>query len=696
MQEIINQLKELSNNLYWSYNNDFISLFEEINRDYWKWSDQNPVKFLNSIDRSYLFDIIEKKNLKEKLHSIYREFKKYMNQETYFGRKFYETKTPEICYLSAEYGIAKCLKLYSGGLGTLSGDHLKSSSDLGLPLIAIGLAYHYGYFRQYINLDNRQAELYEFSDFEQIPMMLELDEDYRPLKISIDLPGRKVFAQIWRVNIGRIKLYLLDTSVDENTVEDKRITDILYGGESEKRILQEILLGIGGMRILEALNINIKAFHINEGHSAFLCFERVKNYMQKYNIGFREAKTICYYSNIFTTHTPVPAGIDIFSRGLMDQYFRHYAENDLKISFDELFTEGDIAKGPSSHEHFNMACLAINNSNFVNGVSKLHAEISRKMWSLPPTRSQIVSITNGVHIKSYLSNESEKIYRKHFGRDWSRIDNIWERVGEIPDNDIWEMRTQNRKKLIGYAREKTIDRIKLNREPDEKISYIEENLLDDKVLTVGFARRFATYKRGTLIFTDFERFKKLMANDKYKIQFIFSGKSHPRDEGGKHLISEIIRISEMEEFRNKIVFIENYDISVAKRLVQGCDIWLNNPRRPLEASGTSGMKIVANGGLNLSILDGWWCEGYTPETGWEINSPEKDNLSPEEIDAAEAKSLYDTLESEILPLFYNRDNNNIPVQWIKKIKSSIKNLAPYFNTDRMVKEYTEMFYMKVK
>ncbi|HEY5122670.1 MAG TPA: alpha-glucan family phosphorylase, partial [Ignavibacteria bacterium] len=612
MQEIINQLKELSNNLYWSYNNDFISLFEEINKDYWKWSDQNPVKFLNSIDKAYLFDIIEKKNLKEKLHSIYREFKKYMNQETYFKRKFYETKSPEICYLSAEYGIAKCLKLYSGGLGTLSGDHLKSSSDLGIPLAAIGLAYHYGYFRQYINQDFRQAELYEYSDFEQLPMTLVLDEDYSPVKISIDLAGRKVYAQIWLVNVGRIKLFLLDTFVDENTVEDKRITDILYGGESEKRILQEILLGIGGMRVLEVLGYNIKAFHINEGHSAFLTFERIKNCMQKYNISFREAKTICYYSNIFTTHTPVPAGIDVFSRYLMDKYFRHYAENDLKISFEELFDEGDLYKGQASNDHFNMAYLAINSSNFVNGVSKLHGEISRKMWSLPASRSQIASITNGVHMKTYLSNDSEKLYKKNFGKEWLRIENIWERIGEIPDKELWESRERNRRKLVHYVREKSIDKIKLMKEPEEKISEVEKNLLDEKVLTIGFARRFATYKRGTLLFSDIERLKKLLSDDKRKIQFIFSGKAHPRDEGGKNLISEILHFSEKEEFRNKLVFVENYDISVAKRLVQGCDVWLNNPRKPLEASGTSGMKIIANGGLNFSILDGWWCEGYKP------------------------------------------------------------------------------------
>jgi glycogen phosphorylase len=696
MQEIINQLKELSYNLYWSYNNDFISLFEEINSDYWKWSNQNPVQFLNAIDRDYLFDIIEKKNLREKLHIIYRDFKKYLTQETYFEREYYETKSPEICYLSAEYGIAKCLKFYSGGLGTLSGDHLKSSSDLGIPLVAIGLAYHYGYFRQYISQDLRQAELYEYSDFEKLPMTLVLDDDYRAVKISIDFPGRKVYAQIWKVNVGRVKLYLLDTFVDENTVEDKRITDILYGGESEKRILQEILIGIGGMKALDALNINVKAFHINEGHSAFLCFERIKNCMKKYNIAYKDAKAICYYSNIFTTHTPVPAGIDIFSRGLMDKYFRQYAETELKISFEDFFNEGDITRWLSPNDHFNMAYLAINNSNFVNGVSKLHGKISREMWSLPETRTQITSITNGVHMKSYLSKSSEKLFRKKFGKEWTKIENIWERISELPDGEIWEMRQNNRKRLVKYSREKMIDRVKLSQDSDDKISDIEENLLDENTLTIGFARRFATYKRGTLLFRNLERLRKIILNDKLKVQFIFSGKSHPKDEGGKYLISEILKYSENEDFKNKIVFLENYDISVAKILVQGCDVWLNTPTRPLEASGTSGMKIVANGGLNFSILDGWWCEGYTPENGWVIDGKVSETASQEEINVAESESMYDILENQIIPLFYKRDKMGIPVEWVKMIKNSIKNLAPYFNTDRMVKEYTEMFYMKVK
>ncbi len=696
MITIVNQLRELSYNLYWSYNNDFFEIFEEINKDIWKWSQKNPVKFLASINNEYLLDVIEKKNLREKIYNIYRDFRKYLNEEkTYFNEKYYKATTPQFCYLSAEYGITKCLKFYSGGLGTLSGDHLKSASDLGLPLIGIGLAYSHGYLRQYINNENRQAELYEVHDFNFLPMILVLDEEYKPLKISISLPGREVFAQIWELSIGRVKLYLLDTFVDENDVEDKRITDILYGGDNEKRIQQEILLGIGGMKLLDRLGFNIKAFHINEGHSAFLCLERIKNAMKKFNLKFDEAKTLCYFSNIFTTHTPVPAGIDVFPKFLMEKYFKRFAEEECEISFDRLFEEGDLNRNGQNNNHFNMAYLAINNSQFVNGVSKLHSEIARKMWSLPPTRSQIVSITNGVHFKTYLAKASEKLFIKRFGKYWYKDENIWNRINEIPDEEIWQARVRNRKELIYYVRERISDKLKLAKASEERLAEVE-NLLDENALTIGFARRFATYKRGTLLFNNIDRLKQIISNPNYKIQFIFSGKAHPKDEGGKNLIAEIVSYSYDPIFKNKLIFIENYDIDVAKQLVSGCDLWLNNPRRPLEASGTSGMKVVANFGLNFSILDGWWIEGYNEINGWKIDSPEEENLPDYEVDKYEAESLYNTLEKDIIPLFYKRDERNIPIEWIQKIRNSVLTLAPYFNTERMVKEYNEKFYMRVK
>ena len=698
MIELIRQLQEISYNLYWTYNNDFLALFEEINEDFWKWTDRNPVKFLELINQTYLLDVIEKKNLRDRIRYIYREFKNYMNEkDTYFATKFYQPASPNICYLSAEYGISKCLKFYSGGLGTLSGDHMKSASDLGLPLVGIGLAYSYGYLKQYINEQNRQSVLYETNDFNTMPMELVLDDEYRPLKISIDLSDRTVFAQIWKLNIGRVKLFLLDTFIDENNAEDKRITDILYGGETDKRILQEIVLGIGGMRVLEALGYNdIKAFHMNEGHSAFLVFERIKNMMKKQNVSFKEARDICYHSNIFTTHTPVPAGIDIFYRNQMERYFGKYAEKELQVSFDELFNEGNLSRKAGTNE-FNMACLAINNSIFVNGVSKLHAVISRKMWDLPKDRSQIVSITNGVHVRTYMSPTSENLFKKKFGKDFLHIGTThWNKINEIPDEEIWKTRNLLRKELIDYSRDRLKEKLRIRKVSYEKLDEID-GILDPDALTIGFARRFATYKRSNLIFRDIDRLKKIMSIKDKKVQFIFSGKAHPKDEGGKNLLTEIINYTSDPFFHDKIVFLENYDMNVAKNLVSGCDLWLNNPRRPLEASGTSGMKVVANLGLNLSIMDGWWIEGYTKDCGWKIESPENAaQMSEHDVDWFEAQSMYDVLENEIIPLFYNRNSDNIPAGWVKKIKNSVSSLAPYFNTERMVKEYNEMFYMKVK
>jgi glycogen phosphorylase len=697
MQEILNQLNELSYNLCWTWNNDFNSILEEINSDYWKWTSKNPVKFFNTINHEYLFEIIEKRNLKTRIHNLYRDYRKYItSKDTYFEKKYYKTEKPEICYLSAEYGMAKSLRFYSGGLGTLSGDHLKSASDLGLPLVAVGLAYMYGYFRQIINEDKRQTELYEMSDFHSMPMRLVLDEEYRPVKIAITLPGRNLYAQIWELKVGRIKLYMLDTFVDENNVDDKRVTDILYGGDVEKRILQEILLGIGGMRVLEALEYEPKAFHINEGHSAFLAFERIKNTMSKYNIPFKEAKDLCYYSNIFTTHTPVPAGIDIFPRWMIEKYFGGYATEMLKIDFDTFFREGNNLYGQSMGDNFNMAYLAINNSNFVNGVSKLHGEISRKMWSLPESRTQIDHITNGVHIKTYLSETSEKTYIKHFGKDWIKDQNIWERIGNLSSEELWKMRNRNRKKLVEFVRERLKDKAKILWETEEEVAETQD-VLDENALTIGFARRYATYKRGTLILKDIERLQKILDNKDMKVQMIFSGKAHPRDDGGKNYIHEILKFASKNGFRKNILFIDNYDIEVAKRLVSGCDVWLNNPRKPLEASGTSGMKAIANGCINLSILDGWWVEGYSPETGWEIKSPEStDGMSDEEVNDFESKSIYTVLENEIVPMFYDRDENGIPQNWVNKMRGSISKLAPVFNTHRMVIEYNEKFYSKVR
>jgi starch phosphorylase len=406
MNNLILILKEVANNIHWSWNKDAVELFNEINPDFWDWSEHNPVKLLNEINQSYLEFIIEKKNLGGRILGLYSEYKDCLKRKSYFEEKYFKTDGPIIAYFSAEYGLTECLKTYSGGLGVLSGDHLKSSSDLGLPLIGIGLAYQYGFFKQVVNRDGWQTENYELNDFHNLPLSLLRDENYLPVKVSVRIPGRTIWIQVWVVNVGRVKLYLLDTFIAENSVEDRRITDILYGGDNEKRICQEIVLGIGGIRLIEKLGLNIKAYHLNEGHSAFLCFERIKNYMKRNNASYSEAKAKCFYSNIFTTHTPVPAGIDIFTKELFTKYFKNYAENEIGVSIDELFFEGDLSRDDSNNYRFNMAYLAINNSNFINGVSKLHGDVSRKMWKLPKNRSQIDYITNGVHTPSYISNST--------------------------------------------------------------------------------------------------------------------------------------------------------------------------------------------------------------------------------------------------------------------------------------------------
>ncbi|CAN5419806.1 glycosyltransferase family 1 protein [soil metagenome] len=698
MFEILNQLRELAYNLSWSWHNEFYSIFEEINKDYWRWSEQNPIRFLETIDHQYLYDVIEKRNLKPRISEMYKDYRKYISSESYYANKYQTTNEPSIAYFSAEYGIAKCLKIYSGGLGVLSGDHLKSSSDLGVPLVGIGLAYLYGYFRQYIDAFGKQAELYEKNEFNSLPMHLLTDDEYKPVKLSIEVQSRHIYFQIWVVTIGKIKLYLLDTFVDENHVNDKRITDILYGGDQQKRILQEILLGIGGIRVLKTLKLGIKAYHLNEGHSAFLCLERIKNEIKENGLTYQQAKEKCYSSNIFTTHTPVPAGIDIFDRSLIESHFKDYVENELNISIDTLMKEAELGDHPETSGRFNMAILAINNSGSINGVSKLHGEVSRKMWHLPANRSQIGYITNGIHVKSFISPTSEKLYTKYFGKNYINEEGIWNKISGLPDEEIWKMREQNRYRLIKFARKRTVEKMKMTGEENNaaKNGFDIDEILNPKALTIGFARRFATYKRGDFIFKDIDRLKRIVSNSKCPVQFIFSGKAHPQDEGGKNLIAEIVSYSKDPVLKNSVVFLENYELDVAKELVKGCDIWLNNPRRPLEASGTSGMKVIANGGLNFSILDGWWDEGFNPELGWKIDSVDENlNVSVEQRDLFESESMYNVLEQQIIPLFYSRIGD-MPLQWIKMIKCSIRDLAGFFSTDRMVKQYSENYYSKVK
>jgi len=687
---LIIKLTELSYNLYWSWNNDFYALFDEIDHDKWEWSTHNPIKFLNEFNTDLLLNIIYKKNLESRIEALYSEYHKYMLSGTYFSNKYFKAENPIIAYFSAEYGITECLKFYSGGLGVLSGDHMKSTSDLGVPLVGIGLAYANGYFAQLLNEEGRQLEIYEENKFDTLPMYQLRDSFNNPILIELGFPGRTVYVKTWVVNVGRTKLYLLDTNHELNAQSDKHITDILYGGDNEKRIEQELVLGIGGVRVLKAMGYDIKAYHLNEGHSAFLCIERIKQHMDSRKVDFEEAKEKCFNSNIFTTHTPVPAGFDIFSRELVEKYFNKYSEA-LGISMDRFMQEGGLLDNIQGQE-FNMAHLAINNSSRINGVSKLHGEVSRDMWSLPPDRNPITNITNGIHTLTFLSKNYYELYEELFGSDWHKDEHVWDKIDMVPNELIWAMRDKSRSDLVDYIRTKVkLDTILKGYKARD--SY--PDLLNKDSLTIGFARRFATYKRGNLIFRDIERLRRLVGDAERPVQFVFSGKAHPKDNEGKGLIEQIVKASNDEILKDRVIFLENYNLDVAKHLVRGCDIWLNNPRRPMEASGTSGMKVVANGGLNFSILDGWWSEAYRPDSGWKIDTAANYNaISEEERDKIELDSLFDILEGKIVPLFYER-KNNLPEEWIKMVKCSIKHFAGLYSSNRMVKEYTDELYMKV-
>lgn len=697
LPEKLEGLRDLAYNLHWTWNIESQSLFRRLDRELWEETNHNPILLLGKVSQERLEEISNDEGFLSHLKRAYNSLQVYLSEQTWFNKNYKNGKDFHIVYFSAEYGLTECLQTYSGGLGVLAGDHLKAASDLGIPLIGVGLLYKEGYFQQYLTSDGWQQERYEINDFENLPMKLVLNGDNKALLLSVDFPGRKVYFQIWKIQIGRIPLYLLDTNVVENSVADRKITETLYGGNIETRIQQEIILGIGGIRTMYALGIDPTVCHMNEGHSAFLSLERIRNLIQKEKLTFKEAKEVGFYSNIFTTHTPVPAGIDVFSNELVEKYFGDYYRNELMISDKEFYTLGNINLDKHSNI-FNMAHLAVNMSGFVNGVSKLHSQVSRKMWGsgfkdIPFNEIPIGSITNGVHTRSHISKEMEDLFIQYIGETWVNdisSTSLWEKIDKIPDEELWRTHERRRERLVAFARRRLVKQIKEKGGNQNEIQQALE-VLDPSVLTIGFARRFATYKRANLIFHDIDRLEAILNNPNHPVQIIFAGKAHPKDEEGKRIIQEIYQIANEERFRKKIVFIENYDMNVARHLVEGCDIWLNNPRRPLEASGTSGMKVIANGGLNFSVLDGWWDEAYSPELGWKIGNGEE-YTDEDYQDEVEARLLYNILEKEIIPLFYNRIDDKLPRKWISMIKNSMKKLGPYFNTHRMVKEYFKNYY----
>lgn len=691
-------LRELSYNLYWTWNQDAFQLFRRIDRELWEATNHNPVIMLGKVNQERLQEVSNDDGFIAHMNRVHQQLREYLSSTTWYSKNYQKNGKPFIAYFSAEFGLTESLQIYSGGLGILAGDHLKSASELGLPLVGIGLLYKEGYFQQYLASDGWQQERYDINDFYNLPMTLVLDEKKNAIKIPLAFPHRQVYFQIWRIDVGRIPLYLLDTNLPENTEEDRKITRTLYGGNSETRIQQEMVLGIGGLRALHALGMDPAVCHMNEGHSAFLSLERIRQLMSE-GLSFAEAKEMGFYSNIFTTHTPVPAGIDVFANELVEKYFGHYYRHDLKISDREFYRLGTIERD-TPPANFNMAHLAMNTSGYVNGVSKLHGEVSKKMWvsgfrGVPFDEIPIDYITNGVHTRSHISKDMEELLYRYLGEKFinkPEDQSIWERIDKIPDVELWRTHERRRERLVAFARSRLRKQILARGGSHSEISLAGE-VLDPGALTIGFARRFATYKRATLIFTDLDRLARILNNPEHPVQLIIAGKAHPRDEEGKRLIQEIVQIARDERFRKKIVFLENYDMNVARYMVEGCDVWLNNPRRPLEASGTSGMKIIANGGLNFSVLDGWWDEGYDPEVGWKIGNGEE-YLDLEYQNEVEASQLYETLEKEIAPLFYDRSSDKLPRNWISKMKASMKKLGPVFNTNRMVEQYFTKFYNK--
>src|SRR4051794_32665166 len=697
LPEPLEPLLKLAHNLWWVWQPDAVELFRRLDRKLWEEVYHNPVKLLGVIDQTKLASAAQDDGYLAHMRRVYDEFQKHLNEKGWFNETHPEKSKTQVAYFSAEFGLHESLPIYSGGLGILAGDHLKSASELGIPLVAVGLLYRNGYFQQYLSADGWQQEAYPELDFYNLPIEPMRYTDGSPVHVRVDLPENAVFCKVWRANVGRIPLHLLDTNLQENAPADRDITARLYGSGSELRIKQELVLGIGGGRALQALNIQPSVFHMNEGHSAFLALERVKNLLENSHLSFDEARQFVMATNVFTTHTPVPAGIDMFPPDLVLKYFRNYIPS-LKLDDEGFLALGreDVA---DRKQGFSMALLAIRLADHINGVSELHGKVSRRMWHNvwpggPFTEVPIRHVTNGVHVPTWLSPDLSYTLDGYLPGEWMTDpadSSVWEGVMQIPEEELWRAHERGRARLVGWARQTLREQLVKRGAAYDDVAAAEQ-VLDPEALTIGFARRFATYKRGALLLKDVDRLRRLLDDTKHPIQFVFAGKAHPADHEGKELIKAIINFARDPAVRRKVVFIENYDMNVARYLVQGVDVWLNTPRRPYEASGTSGMKAAANGVLNCSILDGWWVEGYGPDVGWAIGRGE-DYSDPNYQDQVESMALYDILEKQIIPLFYDRGVDNLPREWISRMKQCIRKLAPVFNTNRMVQNYAEMFYI---
>ncbi len=703
-------LEELAYNLRWTWDTRTFKLFQYLDPEMFEKSRGNPVLLLRRISKDRLGQAAADSAFLAHLDAALSDLRQYLSEPGWFRTRHPEHADLCVAYFCMEYGLAACLPIYSGGLGVLAGDHLKSASGLDIPLVAVGLLYHHGYFIQYLDDNGWQRERYRAQDFGTLPIRpVVVGESWRTadsghagsgpqLKISVDVAGREVWAQVWRVRVGRIQLFLLDTLVPENDPAAQRITNQLYGGGPEERLAQELVLGIGGARALAALGVEPQVSHLNEGHAVFTTLERMRVLMQSHGLTFVEARQAASAGTLFTTHTPVSAGFDLFPEGLIGNVLGPTLK-ELGLTVEQFMRMGRVNRD-DPHEDFNVAVLALRQSPRRNAVSRLHRRVTARMmepgWTdFPLSEMPVQSITNGIHTRTWVAPEMAQLYDHHLGPGW-REDTadreVWQRVDRIPDLELWRTHTRLRERLIAYAREEARNGAAepvMSKGPGgaEAVSALRAD-----ALTIGFARRFATYKRATLLFRDVPRLKAILQNEERPVQLLVSGKAHPRDGAGKEFIREMIDVIKREGLAGSVLFLEDYDLDKAAMLVQGVDVWLNNPRRPFEASGTSGMKVVPNGGLNLSVLDGWWAEAYRPGIGWAIGDGQEAG-HPGYQDELDAESLYSLLENEVVPLFYSRDVDGLPARWIAMMKESIKILAPTFSGDRMLKQYTENFYI---
>ncbi|MBQ8737356.1 MAG: alpha-glucan family phosphorylase [Bacteroidaceae bacterium] len=690
--EALKPLDEIAHNLWWSWSNEARDLYRDLDPDLWKEVCQNPVLLLSRMNYEKLEELAKDKKVLDRVNKLYTNFRNYMDVKP-------NAKRPSVAYLCMEYGLSHVLKIYSGGLGILAGDYLKEASDSNVDMCAVGFLYRYGYFTQTLSMDGQQVAKYEAQNFGNLPIVRETDENGLPIVVDVPYINYTVHAYVWRVNVGRIKLYLLDTDNEMNSEFDRSITHSLYGGDWENRLKQEILLGIGGVLTLKKLGIEKEIYHCNEGHAALCNVQRLIDYV-KSGMTFNEALEVVRTSSLYTVHTPVPAGHDYFDEGLFGKYMGGYPQM-LGLSWDEFIGMGRINPEDKS-ERFCMSTFACNTSSWVNGVSWLHGKVSKDMFAgiwkgyFPEELDNVGYVTNGVHFPTWSATEWKTLYGKHFDKSYYTDQSnakLWESIYNVPDEEIWNTRQALKNKLITYIKNAfREDWLKNQGDPSRIVSLLDK--INPNALLIGFARRFATYKRAHLLFSDLDRLAKIVNNPNYPVQFLFAGKAHPHDGAGQGLIKKIYEISRRPEFLGKIIFLENYDMKLARRLVTGVDIWMNTPTRPLEASGTSGEKALMNGVVNLSVLDGWWLEGYREGAGWALTE-KRTYQNQEQQDQLDAATIYSLLENEILPLYYARNSKGYSEGWIRTVKNSIAQVAPHYTMKRQLDDYYDRYYSKL-